>query len=157
MLDGDFNAPVGLRRAIKIRNPQKIKIKNPTLLSIFSIKFDDYCSTIKRTISGWRWALRRVRTEVVVSGGGCCCGGRVRVLRRHVREWIAAQLAGTARMLLLHLLVRVARHAVRPAWSAGHVRWRTDPGGARQVMRLLEFQESVFGCHGGGCGGCGGR
>ncbi len=101
--------------------------------------------------------MRRVRTEVVVSGGGSGGGCRVGILRRHVRERVAAELAGAARMLLLHLLVRVAGHAVRSARSAGHVRWRTDPGGAGQMMGLLQFEEGVLGGDGGGCGGRGGR
>lgn len=113
--------------------------------------------------------MRRVGTEVVVSGGsGGCCGG-VRVLRRHVRKGIAAQLVVDAqtvcrRMLLLHLLVRIAAHAVRSAATSGrstsarHVRrWRTDARLAGQVlMRLLQLEEGVFGRVDGG-GGCGGR
>lgn len=67
-------------------------------------------------------------------------------MRRHVRKWIAAQLAGSADtwMLLLHLLVRVARHAVRSTRSASHVRWRSDAGRAGQVVSLLQFEEGVF-------------
>ena len=90
----------------------------------------------------------------MVSGGGCGGGCRVGILRRHVGERIAAELAGAARMLLLHLLVRIAGHAIRSARSAAHVRRRADPG-AGQVMGLLQLQEGVLGGDGGG--GCGSR
>lgn len=86
----------------------------------------------------------------MVSGGGCGGGGGVRILRRHVRERVAAQLAATAAVLLLHLSVRIARHAVA---ALRHVRRRADAGRAGQMVRLLQFEKGVFR----GDGGCGGR